>query len=224
MSFLGGIVKSVINPVSLAQLAMGPAGWASLAMRTIGSAIGQQLIQQLGQKLGLPQSMISLAQNTFASATGTQGLPTSIAGAVSQLAEQFNLSPAQQGQLERTANQSFDNINRIIENNLRKTAEGGDEEGGSILMRIARLLGQLMDDKMTKLGEKAEALGAVGSQAGNTYTSGTNKGGFTAQGQGQFGKLSAEVQALSQELNYLSQAVSSTIKGIGEAASTVARK
>lgn len=227
MSFIGGLVRSVVNPMSLAQLAMGPAGWASLAVRTIATAVGQQLIQQVGQRLGLPQGVISLAQNAFAAQTGSQGGPLSIGGAVSQLSDQFNLSPFHQGQLTRAANDSFNNMNRIVENMLKRQASAsgaGDEEGGSILMKIARVLGQLMDQKMDSLAAKADALGRVGSQSGNTFTSGSNKGGFTAQGQSQFGKLSAEVQALGQEIGYLSQAISQTIKSIGEAASTVARK
>lgn len=225
MGLFGAIGRALVNPMTLAQVAMGPAGWASLAVRTIGTAIGQQVIQQLGQRLGLPQGMISMAQNAFAAATGSQGGPLTIRDAVNQLADQFNLSPSQQGQLERTANQSFDNINRILENNLRRAANGsGEEEGGSILMRIARSLGQLMDEKMETLASKADALGRVGSQSGNVHRSGANENGFTAQGQSQFGKLSAEVQALGQEIGYLSQAISQTIKGIGEAASTVARK
>jgi putative effector of murein hydrolase len=74
MSFLGGIMKSLVNPMSLMQLAMGPAGWASLAMKTIGSQIAMQVIQKLGQQLGLPQPMIDMAQAAFANASGQPGL------------------------------------------------------------------------------------------------------------------------------------------------------
>jgi hypothetical protein len=52
----------------------------------------------------------------------------------------------------------------------------------------------------------------------------TDEGGFNAKGQSKFGQLSAEVQALSLEIGYLSQAISSTIKSIGEAASAIALK
>jgi hypothetical protein len=62
MGLFSGITSSLINPVSLAQLAMGPAGWASLAMRTIGAAIAKEVIQQLGQQLGLPQGVINMAR------------------------------------------------------------------------------------------------------------------------------------------------------------------
>lgn len=221
MSLVNTLARALTNPATFMQVGLGPAGWASLAVRMLASAIGQQVIQQVGQRLGLPQGVINMAQNSFAAMTGSQGGPLTIAGAISTLADRFNLNPAQQGQLFRQANTAFDNINRIIENGLKRQASqaGGDEEGGSILMKIARVLGKLMDQKMDNLAAKADALGRVGSQG--QYT---KDGNFNAAGQSQFGKLSAEVQALSQEIGYLAQAISQTIKGIGEANATVARK
>lgn len=224
MGLFSGILKSVINPATLMQLAAGPAGWASLAMRTIGTAIMQQVIQQLGQKLGLPPAVINMAQQAFSAASGTGDLgQQSVAQAVSNFAKQANLSPMQEGQLQQTANKSVDNVNKIVEQMMKKlqgSEEGEEGGGGSVLMRIARALGKLMDQKMDSLAAKADQLGRVGGEKGMT----TKDGGFNAQGQSKFGQLSAEVQALSQEIGYLSQAISSTIKSIGEAASTIARK
>lgn len=232
MSFLGGIARSLINPATLLQLATGPAGWASLAIRTIGSQIAMNLVQQLGQRMGLPQATIDLAQAAFASASGQPGLVRqNIGEAVSGFTQQLNLRPSEAGQLRReltnTTDQSYGNMQKIVDGFSRRLLEGtdgGEQAGGSILMRIARILGQLVDQKMNDLDKKANDLGRVGAQGGNTFTSGSNKGGLTAQGQGQFGQLSAEVQALGQEISYLSNAISTTLKSIGEGASTIARK
>jgi hypothetical protein len=221
MGLLGGIMRSVINPATLLQVAMGPAGWASLAVRTIGTAIGQQLIQQLGQKLGLPQNMISMAQNTFATMTGSQGGPLSIRDAVSQLANRFDLSPSQQGQLERSANQSFDNIGRLLDSMARRNSGTTEEveESGSVLMRIARVLGQLMDEKMDAMADKGQELGQLGQNGALK-----KDGNFNAEGQSKYGKVSGEMQALGQELGILSNALSNVLKSAGEGTTTLARK
>jgi hypothetical protein len=222
----GGILKSLINPATLLQLAAGPAGWASFALKTIGSAIAQQLIQQLGQQLGLPPAIINLAQAAFASASGQPDLAQkSIGEAVREVASTLDLPPSQAGQLQRelsdTADKSFGTLSKILNSFTKKAISSeGDEAGGSILMRIARLLGGLVDNKINSLAEKSEALGKVGAQQGNT----NKDGAFTGKGSGEFGKLSAEVQALGQEIGYLSNALSTTLKSIGEASSTLARK
>jgi len=253
---MSGVLGSVLSPAGLAQISMGPPGWASLAAQTIGSQIGLNVLQQLGEKMGLPQPVIDLAQAAFGSAIGQPGLAReNIGQAVSGFTKQMNLSPSEAGRLTRelegTADKSMANLQKIVETFAKKLLEGPDggekkEEGGSILLRIARALGALMDQKMEGLAAKSEELGKLGGESklgglaqpttggparpttggpaqpttGNT----TKDGNFTAQGNAKFGSLSAEVQALSQEIGYLSQAISSTIKSIGEATSAIARK
>jgi hypothetical protein len=226
------------NLASIAQLGLaamtgGTSLLASTALRTIGSQIAMNVIQRLGQQMGLPQPMIDLAQAAFANRMGMPGLARqNIGEAVRGFTQQLDLRPSDAGRLERqlneTADQSYANFMRIAESFARRSVRGSggssDEEGGSILMKIAEALGELMDEKMNKLALKAEELGQVGRQTGNSFTSGQNEGGFTARGQGEFGKLSAQVQALGQEVSYLSQALSTTLKSIGEASATVARK
>lgn len=230
---LGGVFRSLVNPATILQLATGPAGWASLAMRTLGPQIGMNLVQRLGQQLGLPQPMIDLAQAAFANSIGQPGLMRrEIGQAVQGFTQQMDLRPSEAGQLQRELLGSTDRSMRAMQEivqgfamrQLRESGGTGTEEGGSVLMRIARALGALMDEKMNDLATKADELGRVGSESGNVHTSGQNEGNFTAQGQGQFGQLSAEVQALGQEIGYLSQAISTTIKSIGEASATIARK
>jgi hypothetical protein len=223
-----GIGRSLLNPLSLMQVAMGPAGWASLAMRTLGPQIAMNLIQQLGQRMGLPQPTIDLAQAAFANTIGQPGLiRQNIDQAVNGLTQQMDLRPTEAGQLRRelqsATDKSMSNMQAIIEGFAKRLAsgpDGGQEEGGSVLMRIARALGKLMDQKMDELASKADQLGRIGGEKGMK----NKDGNFSAEGQSRFGQLSAEVQALSQEIGYLSQAISSSIKSIGEASSTIARK
>lgn len=199
MSFLSGILKSVINPATLMQLAMGPAGWASLAMKTIGTAIAQQLIQQLGQQLGLPPALISMAQTAFSAASGTQGLPSTITDAASQLAQQFNLSPMQQGQLESE-------MNTMLNQMATSLAEGKDFKEAkasgakSWIMVLAEALGK-------KLDKKAKEVSALSDQINDKSPSTTTKFG-----------------AAAQEFSVLMNAVNSVIKTFGEAVSGMARK
>ena len=48
--------------------------------------------------------------------------------------------------------------------------------------------------------------------------------GSTSQQSSQYGQLTSQIQAESQELSMLSSAVSNSIKSIGDAASTMAKK
>lgn len=205
MSFLGGIMKAVINPATIAQLAMGPAGWASIAAKTIGLAIGQQIIQQLGQKLGLPQSVISLAQSALSTAAGQPDAPvSSIRQAVSDLASQFNLSPMQSGQLERAAN---DDVNAAIDKYIGQSAEGEDAKqakaggGKGWLMLIAQSLG-------TSANQMAKQLKIQGDALGKDATA----------------KQNIEFQAKSQEFSQFFSGANTVIKTLGEALAAGVRK
>jgi hypothetical protein len=221
------------NLASIAQLGLaamtgGTSLLATTALRTIGSQIAMNLIQRLGQQMGLPQPMIDLAQAAFANASGQPGLMRqNINEAVQGFVGQMDLRPSEAGQLQRelmnATDKSYANMDKIVQSFSKRLlqSEGeGDDAGGSVLMKIARALGKLMDQKMDSLAAKADQLGRVGGDKGMK----TKEGGFNAEGQSKFGQLSAEVQALSQEIGYLSQAISSSIKSIGEASATVARK
>jgi hypothetical protein len=237
----GGIMKSLVNPMSLMQLAMGPAGWASLAVKTIGTAIAQQLIQKLGQELGLPPSIIGLVQQAFAGATGSQGMPSTVRGAVDLLAQQFNLSPKQQGELMRGGNKAYDALLNDMLRQIKdfgKNAEGKKEGFDDLstsngkkgfLYKIADALGKSIDQQMTnmeKLADKIKTQTAE-NQTGVDNMSDEPNGKETSQASlnGQkLGSLNSELQAASQQMGILSQVVSSVLKSVGEAQSTVARK
>lgn len=220
MGLFNGIMGAVVNPMNLAQLAMGPAGWASLATRIMFSAIGQQAIQQMGQQMGLPQSMIDMAQAQFCATCGdTRGVGQNIRQATQELAGQFNLAPTQQGQLERTGNETASKLTDMM---LDRVRASGDEEsqaaasgsaggkGGSLLMKIAIAMGQLLDKKMTEMAGLTDKIGGLGT--------------IDNKNQSQLGELTGKLQGLGQEVNLLSNAMTNTIKSIGEANTTIARK
>jgi hypothetical protein len=131
-------------------------------MQTIGSSIMNQVIQQLDQKLGLPQSVISGAQAMFGQTSGLGSIgQQSVTQAVSSFAKQANLSPFQEGKLQQAANKTVDNVNKIVEQMMKKLqgseeGEDGGGGGGGVPMRIARALGKLMDQKMDSLAAKAD--------------------------------------------------------------------
>lgn len=209
MSIFSSIVRAVANPATIAQIAMGPAGWASLATRVVVSAVAQQAIQQLGQQLGLPQGVINMAQSAFAQAAGTQGLPNNIRDAVSQLAEQFDLSPSEQGQVQRSAENSLRSlIDGLLEADEFKEARRGGKSGESIFMRIATILGKMADKKLGQMASLAEQIGGT--------KDGTKQNKIT--------ELSGQMNARAQEFGLISQAMTTVIKTTGENMATIARK
>jgi hypothetical protein len=203
MSFLSGILKSVINPATLMQLAMGPAGWASLALKTIGTAIMQQVIQQVGQQLGLPPAVINMAQQAFSAASGQPFNPQSVASAVEQFGQMMGANPTEIGDAQRGAN---DVVKQLVDSVLKQARDGGGEDGPSTgesrLVKLAKAMGKLLDKKMDKIIEVGEKMDGAKKQ----------------------GSLSAEMQALSQEMSMISNALNNMIKSIGEANTTLARK
>lgn len=205
MSFLNGIMKAVINPATLAQLAMGPAGWASIAMKAVISAVAQQVIQKLGQELGLPQGVIDLAQSAFSQASGLPSTGGGITQAVEDLGQAFGASPLEIGQATRQANDVAD---QLVSSVLKRARDGNGDGDGNVtgsqsrLMKLAMVMGKLLDQKMDKMIDVGEKMDKASKQ----------------------GALSAQIQALGQELSMISNALNSTIKSIGESNTTLARK
>jgi hypothetical protein len=220
---IGDIFKSLINPATLLQLATGPAGWASLAMQTLMSTVGKEILQQLGQQLGLPQSIIDVAQTALATASGNPGA-ANIGQAISGLSNTFGLQGAAAGQFEREAkNQVQDFVQQQVQQTLKSTNDelgeslgikakkgGAGAKGGSVLMRIALALGSAMDKKVDRMAAISDKLGALGEATGKN--------------QSQYQTLSAELTAVGQEMKIMGEALSNTLKSIGEASSNLARK
>lgn len=203
MGLFNGVMGAVLNPVNLAQVAMGPAGWASLATRTLVSQVAVNAIQQLGQRLGLPQPMIDMAQAQFAASAGMNGLARqNVREAVQGLSEQFNLSPMQQGDLQRAATQDLNNfISSLSESKEMKEAKaGGKSAGGNWLMALAETLGKKLDKMAGDLEDMAGKLSKDDPS------------------------LTAKFGALSQQFGMLFNATNTAIKAIGEAMGNMARK
>ncbi|WP_333572834.1 hypothetical protein [Sphingomonas sp.] len=210
MGLLSGLTRSLVNPISLASLAMGPAGWASLAVRTLGTAIAKEVLQQLGQQLGLPQSAINLVQDGFSAATGSMGGPATIAEAVASLAQNFDLSPSQQGELQRAA----ESDSRDLYTQLSEAMKDGETQakahssrsgkGRSWLQAIADSLAATMDQKISDMDSLSQSL--------------------DKQGKNRSTKTSTDLTVAGQEFGYLMSTTSTVIKTIGEGLSSMARK
>lgn len=197
------IMGAVFNPINIAQVMMGPAGWASLAMRTVGAQIGMNIVQQLGQRLGLPQPMIDMAQAAFAQNMGMPGLARqNMQEAVQGLANDFSFSPRQSADMERVAN---DALNRFVSTlsegeDLRAARSGGRQAAGGWLMALASVMGE-------KLNAKAAQVQRLAGQITDKTPDKTAKFG-----------------AASQEFGIMMNATNNAIKSLGEGLATMARK
>lgn len=207
MGLLGGILKSVVNPMSLVQLAMGPAGWASLAMRTIGSQIAMNVIQKLGEELGVPKGVIDLAQAAFASATGQPGLARQeMREAINNFVRDNNLSPLDAGRLQRAVEKDMDTaFEKLMEaaKEGKRRADRGNSKGGkgSWLREVAALMSAALDSKINEMKN-------IAGKLDKTKTT----------------SLQNDHQVATQEFSFLMQATANMIKTVGEGLGAMARK
>ena len=238
---LGGIFRSVLNPINLMQLAAGPAGWASLAMRAVVTNIAQTVIQRIGQQLGVPQPFIDIAQQTIGNRMGNPAAQLGSDGSLRSIANALGMSSRTLGTLERSA----DTISRMltdsilremgdqasaVERRSRSRGEGAGEGGSrSFLMAIAEALGSAADDKMNQMYGLAQQIKDQ-TQSNTQFVDGLGDKPSTgdqlraSNNQTKLGTLNSQFQAVSQELSILQNVISTSLKSIGEAQSTVARK
>ncbi|MGK6318087.1 hypothetical protein [Sphingomonas sp. DT-204] len=211
MSFWSGLTGSLFNPISLAQVAMGPAGWASLAARVVMQAVGQQIIQSLGQKLGLPQGVIDMAKTAFSSAAG--GSPLSIGDAVGQIGGNYGMTAAAQGALTRELTNQAENIAEKLFTASREGSDRAKTEGsrngkvgsGNWLRAIAEVMASSMDNKIEEMQSLAQTYDSQSKDNKSTQTM-------------------TDLQVATQEFSYIMQSTTNMIKTIGEGLSTMARK
>lgn len=225
------ILGSIISTAAQAALGVMTGGASLLvttAMKSVFMAVGDQILQQVGQGLGLPQSAIDIAQGAFHAAAGDPG------GAVQNLQEAIGGFTGaiggdafDQGALQRAANEGIRNASDQFLQNIRENAQNEDGEGGdrrsnraggssgeSFLVAFAKALGKAIDSKMDRMMEVSKDIDKE-TQAAN------DSGG---ERQAVIGEMSAELQGLGQEVGFLSQALANTVKSLGEATSTLARK
>ncbi|MEL7128807.1 MAG: hypothetical protein AAGK23_04610 [Pseudomonadota bacterium] len=206
---LGGILKSLFNPVNLASLAFGPAGWAALATRTLTNAIATEVIQRAGDLLNLPQPLIDMAQARFAFETGQTNIGfRSLGEAVDGLQEALGWSDVDAGSIQRQGQDAIAQmLNEMNLDGARRSGRGlSNGEGQSLLVALAIALGQVADDKLERMYEITQELGNLDS------------------GDQGYAQLTGELQAVGQEMKFVSEALSNSIKSIGESAQTLARK
>lgn len=206
-----------LNFASVAQLGLaamtgGSSLFLSTALKTIGSQIAMNVIQRLGQQMGLPQPMIDIAQASFAAQTGQPGLARqNFREAVQGLSDQFGLSPLEQGELERAANDDADNMFEKLSEAFKSGKEmaearrsRGGRAGASWLQVIADSMAKALDAKVQDMDRMAQAL--------------------DKQGKNKSVKASTDLQVAGQEFSYLMNASSTVIKTIGEGLTGMARK
>jgi hypothetical protein len=194
---------SMISQIALAAATGGASIAMQAAMRMVVSSIAQQVISQLGRQMGLPPAVIGMAQQAFAAASGSEGAG-SLNTAIEALGQLTGSNPAEVGQAQREGNEI---VKQMVESILKRARDGGSDEDGasgpeSRLMKLAKAMGKLLDKKMDQMI-------AVGAKMDKSEKQGA---------------LSAQMQALGQELGMISNALNNTIKSIGESNTTLARK
>ena len=221
MSFLSGIgggsILSLATEAALGVATGGTSLLVSTALKGVMMSIGDQVLQQLGQQLGLPQSVTDFAQAAFHEAAGdTGGAVQNLQEAVGGLQGAAGLSDSDTGDIYRTAQQGVsDAVSQNAPNLADSLANGegfqnGDiasaVKGKSLLVALAIAMGKVADNKMQQMYADTQKLGNMSSN---------DKG---------YASVTGEVQALGQEIGMISNALNNAIKSIGDAGSTLARR
>jgi len=191
------------NPVSLlATAAFGPAGGIIAQLATqVFSQMGQQLLQQMGNNLGLPQSAIDMAQSSFTGRLGDfQGSASNLAESIEQLGRETGATPTEIGDAQRSASD-------ILLNTLREASESREFKEAR---RRGNAPGWLMA-MAEALGNQLNELGDEMTQRANTMTKDDPK-------------ASAQFSVVTQQFSMLMNATTNAIKTVGEAMGNAARK
>jgi hypothetical protein len=198
-----GSIVSMASQIALAAATGGMSAAIQMALKAVVTSIIQQVIQQVGQQMGLPQGVIDMAQQAFSAASSQPG-GANVDGAIGALGQLMGANPSQVGQAQREGNEI---VKQMVDSILKRARDGGSDEDGasgpeSRLMKLAKAMGKLLDKKMDQMI-------AVGAKMDKSEKQGA---------------LSAQMQALGQELGMISNALNNTIKSIGESNTTLARK
>jgi hypothetical protein len=208
MNPFSSVTSAFTNPTNLVMLASGPAGWSALAAKTLMSSFGQGVIQQLGQQLGLPQSMIDAAQSEFSLAMGDfQGAAQNAFEAGAGFAQDLGGSVTDQADFGNQLNDSMMQTAASIaggSEEMQEAKSGGGKGGvgGSWLMAMARALGQKADQLADQMQDLADKMSSSKSDP----------------------SASLEFSAKSQEFGLFMNAASNALKTAGESLTTAARK
>ncbi|WP_419815616.1 hypothetical protein [Glacieibacterium sp.] len=206
--------------VSQAALAMATGGTSLIAQVALQLAtqVGKEILQQVGQQLGVPQPMIDAAQGGLDIAAGNpagaaQEYSQAAQGSASLIAdagELFRQSPAQIGGAQRDVQSAVEDF---IQNQILQGAQQGSDEDGNV-----RGIGAKGSSKGSWLMVLAEALGRQANAAADELASKSNSLDWKDP------KQSSDFQALTQQFNMLMSAITNAIKSVGEGLTTAARK
>ena len=202
MSFLSNI--NPIKPlVSTALGSTGLGGVLSIASRNLVSAMGQNLIQKIGDFMHLPQPMIDAAQGAFAAASGDPiGAATNAFEAGQGFAQAIGKGVSEAADIGRQVEDALTKMAQDIAGgpDAKEAKAGG--KGGSWLMAMARALGAKADNLAGQMTELADKMSAENSKPSDSMA-------FSAK---------------SQEFGLFMNAASNALKTAGESLTTVARK
>lgn len=216
LSAIGGIVGTIFG---------GPIG------SMIGQMIGGMLDQALSgamQNNGVGQEQQGQAQEAYRDAyrQASGGLePNSPAGGgslsdqVDSFADAAGATEAERGDLQRQVADLQDMVNKLVtqanEADANSAQEGKPGKSDSWLVAIAKAMGGVA-------GKFAAEVVKLSQDMGNVKTGGSSSQQQEAAKQMQ--QLNAEFQAQTQMLNLVSNSISTGLKSIGEAMTTIARK
>jgi hypothetical protein len=239
---MGDFFKVLTNPLSLLALASGPVGLLANLFKDLFASIGAQLINQIGQMLGLPMSTISQALDIFGGQIGkpngffNNSGQSGVRQAVDNIQRQTGLSNYDSGQLFNSSQFSISSMIDAIKSKIEEALAGAKGKGkdgkgaqtnvaaeldikGGFLVALALALGQVMDRKSDDIVKLAKQINDDGQATVGTEV----KSGDTSRAS-RLQQQTSLLQGLSQELNTLSQALANALKSIGEGQQTVARK
>ena len=224
MSFLSSINPAKVALEATTAVMTGGGSLVAQAALRVFSSVGQSVLQNVGQHLGLPQSDIDMAKATFAATSGdVEGAATNTQAAVSDFVQ---AAGGGYGDLH-SLNSSAQQVTKQLVDAANDAASGADSSDGSkagkgkgaaapqdFLEALAQALGKAIDDKMGQMMTTAQD---IDKQTESANASGGSKSPVISE-------MSAKLQALGQEVSLLSSALDNSIKSIGEASSTLAKK
>lgn len=107
------------------------------------------------------------------------------------------------------------NVQMQRQGEARAAAEGG---GGSYLMALAIMLGEIADKMLDRVMDLADQLDNLQDEKAKVKNDDKDPGGMGEN------KLTAQLQAQTQIMNMFMQAMNTVIKSVGEANRDVSRK
>lgn len=150
------LARALFNPMTAVQLTMGPAGWASIAARSVLSQAVNAAIQHFGSQLGLPQSAISLMQAGAGSSLGSPG-GLSWRDAIQNFNRMTNASPFNAARNERTAQDTYDKVFDSVGKIMKQSC---DEANGTVKTsgkNWIRVLVEALGKRLDKLANEMDA-------------------------------------------------------------------